>query len=100
MFEIEFKDLNEALKVLPYARVYQSPFDKENEFSLEVKCANGGSYEAFKKLKDLAINEGYLYDNYFEHMDINGDYCFEAKFYVETGKVRTAYRQNSVTKVE
>ena len=92
-----FKTLNEAVATLPYARVYQSPVQRENFFNIEVSDKNGGDYQALKQLIKLAEKEGYKYDRYYEMSGIFGDYNYTAVMYVDDGKtVDCSYDQTRV----
>lgn len=92
-----FKNLNEAIEQLPYARVYQSPVQRKNYFNIEVTDKHGGNYDCLKKLIELAKNNGFKYDSYYEMGGLFGDYNYTAIMYVEDGKtVRCSYDQNSV----
>ena len=95
---IKFKNLNEALKTLPYARCYQSPFDKKHEFNIEVKHVDGGNYSALKELIGLAKKAGFRKVNYYEHSNINGVYCYVAEF-IEPNKreVQCHYSQDGLS---
>lgn len=43
-FSIQINTLNDALKALPYARAYQGPCAKPNEFFIEISTDKGGKY--------------------------------------------------------
>ena len=95
-FNISFKSLNDTIEKLSYARVYQSPMQNENEFNIEVKHENGGSYEMLKNLIELAKKEGYKYKKYYEMSDPWGSYHYTAMMYVDEGQVRCYYNQKGV----
>ena len=88
MFNVSFRSLNEAMEKLPYARVYQSPIQNDNEFCIEVRHENGGDYDALKNLIKLAEKEGYIYDKYYEMHDIWGDYHYTAHLHVDEGRIQ------------
>ena len=92
-----FKTLNEAVENLPFARVYQSPMQRENFFNISVSSDKGGDYQALKKLVEMAKAEGFKQDNYFENSGLFGDYSYTAVMYVDGGKtVDCSYDQNRV----
>lgn len=92
-----FKTLNEAVEQLPYARVYQSPMQREHQFNIEVSDKNGGDYNCLKQLIKLAEKEGFKYDHYYEMSGIFGDYNYTAIMYVDDGKkVSCSYDQTRV----
>lgn len=96
-FKVSFDNLNEAIDKLNYARVYQSPMNRSNEFNIEVSSNKGGNYDMLKNLIALAEKEGYVYDKYYEMGDCWGDYTYTAQMYVEDDKeVRCYYKQNGV----
>lgn len=99
MANVEFDSLNEALKALPYARTFQSPFDKDNEFKIEVVNKNGGNYSALKELIELAKKDGFKEKNYYEMDDIFGDYTYTAEMYSDKN-VRCSYDQDSVYTID
>ena len=99
MFEVEFDNLNDALHNLSYARVYQSPIHKDNQFSIEVIHDKGGNYNALKELIKMAEDEGFIYDRYYEMMSINGVYEYTAEFHADCA-VGIYYRQDGVFKLD
>lgn len=95
---IKFNNLNEALETLPYARCYQSPFDKENEFNIQVKHEKGGNYSALKELIELAEKAGFKKVNYYELNGINGIYTYTAEFIEPNGReVQCNYSQDGLS---
>lgn len=98
-FNIEFNNLNDALKGLSYARVYQSPLDKSNFFNIEVEYSDGGNYAMLENLIELAKKEGFKYDKYYGMNHFDGDYTYTAIMYSEDGDVECNYYQNSVRKI-
>lgn len=99
MANVVFDSLNDALASLPYARVYQSPFDDENEFHMEVRNEKGGSYSALKELIELAKKDGFKLRNYYEMDDIFGNYNYTAEMYSDK-TVECGYSQDRVYVVD
>lgn len=95
---IKFNNINDALETLPYARCYQSPFDKEYEFNIEVKEKNGGNYSALKELISLAEKAGFRKVNYYELNGIDGVFSYVAEF-IEPNKreVQCYYSQDGLS---
>lgn len=97
-FSIPINTLNDALKTLPYARAYQGPCAKPNEFFIEISTDKGGKYSDCERFEKLAKKEGYIRTNYFEHLDpIDGDFTYNLTFTSDCN-VRCNYKQDRVTK--
>ena len=97
-FNIQINTLNEALKTLLYARAYQGPCAKPNEFFIEISTDKGGKYSDCERFEKLAKKEGYKRTNYFEHHDpIDGDFTYDLTFTSDC-KVRCSYTQDKVYK--
>lgn len=99
MANVTFDNLNDALRCLPYARAYQSPFDKENEFNLEVSDDKGGNYSALKELIELAKKDGFKMIDYNEGDDFLGIYYYTAKMKSDK-KIECGYDQDKVYEVD
>ena len=95
MANVVFNNLNEALRCLPYARVYQNPFDKENEFHIEVSDDKGGDYSALKELVELAKKNGFKMIDYYEDDDFLGIYYYIAKMKSDK-KIECSFDQDEI----
>ena len=99
MANVEFDSLNEALRCLPYARVYQSDFDKKNEFHIEVTDDKGGNYPALKELIELAKKNDFKMIDYYEDCDFLGIYYYIAKMKSDK-KIECSFDQDSVYTID
>ena len=99
-FSIQINTLNEALKALPYARAYQGPCAKANEFFIEISKDKGGDYSDCERFEELAKKEGYRQTNYFEYLDpCDGEFTYNLTFASDV-RVRCSYEQDRVYKYE